>query len=163
MLSPSGPSRSSRIRPLALAGLVLSLAVLLLAPAALAAVSEGWGPPRGFVGRYHVEVRSGGKLGVGGGQLTLFMQEEFPGSKAPAGILNLRTSGGRNDLVYLTSLHHRGTGRGAEVHGGGFLGPKIGSFRGKAGRQGRLCADFSTRGLGTVSACFVRFSRSPSP
>jgi hypothetical protein len=163
MSSPSRTRGSWGAGTAAVFALLVTLSALLFTTAALAAGKEGWGPPGSFVGRYHVDVQSGGELGVKGGQLTLFMQEEFPGSKSPAGILNLRTRGGNNDLVYLTTLHHRGDGRGAEIHGGAFIGPRIGSFRGTATGPGRLCASFSTRGLGTVKACFVRFSRSPTP
>src|SRR3954471_5647515 len=106
------------------AALVLVLSGLLAATAA-AAGKEGWGPQKNYIGRYHVKILEGGKEGVRGGQLNLFMQEEFPGSLQPAGILKLITSAGNNDLVYLTELHHKGAGRGAEIHGGAFIGPKI--------------------------------------
>jgi hypothetical protein len=150
-----------RIRTLAL---LVAVVALLIAPTALAAKSkEGWGKPKSFVGRYHAKIQSGGKLQVVGGQLTMFMQEEYPGSLQPAGILNLKTKSGNNDLVYLTSLHSKGTGRGAEIHGGAFIGPKIGSFAGTATAPGKLRATFNTGGLGTVKAVFVRFSTSPKP
>jgi hypothetical protein len=135
----------------------------VLATGAFAAGKEGWGPQKNWVGRYHVQIKQGGKEGVKGGQLTLFIQEEFPGSEAPAGILKLVTKAGNNDLVYLTDLTMAGPKRMAEVHGGLFIGPKIGSFAGRQGKPGRIAATFSTRGLGTVKAVFVRFSNKPTP
>jgi hypothetical protein len=134
----------------------------LLATSATAAGKEGWGPPKSYVGRYHVKVLQGGSESVRGGQLNLFMQEEFPGSLQPAGILKLITESGNSDLVYLTNLHHRGAGRGAEIHGGAYIGPKIGTFAGTQRGPGRISATFSTGGLGTVKALFVRFSAKPT-
>jgi hypothetical protein len=129
---------------------------------ASAAGKEGWGAQKNYIGRYHVMVLQGGKEGVRGGQLNLFMQEEFPGSQQPAGILKLITGAGRNDLVYLTDLHSKGAGRGAEIHGGAFIGPKIGGFAGVQRQPGRIRATFNTGGLGTVKAVFVRFSTKPT-
>lgn len=143
------------------AGLALVVCGLLAAGAG-AAGQEGWGAPRSYVGRYHVKVLEGGREKVRGGQLNLFMQEEFPGSLQPAGILKLITGTGRSDLVYLTDLHHRGAGRGAEIHGGAFVGPKIGAFAGVQRRAGRIRARLRTGGLGTVTAVFVRFSSRPT-
>ncbi|MGD9735637.1 MAG: hypothetical protein AB7V58_08530 [Solirubrobacterales bacterium] len=152
-----------KVRNLALsAALVLVLCGLLTTTAA-AAGRDGWGAPRSYLGRYHVKVLKGGREGVRRGQLNLFMQEEFPGSRQPAGILKLITGAGNNALVYLTDLHHRGAGRGAEIHGGAFIGPKIGFFAGVQRRPGRIMARFRTRGLGTVRAVFVRFSTKPIP
>jgi hypothetical protein len=153
-------------RPLAMASaaaLVLVLAASALAPLALASGKEGWGRYPTFVGRYHARIVSGGKLHVVGGELTMFPQEEFPGSVQPAGILKLRTKRGNNDLVYLTELSHRGKGRFATIKGGAFVGPKIGGFRARMPAPGRLRATFSTAGLGTIEAVFVRYSKSPTP
>jgi hypothetical protein len=143
------------------AGLALVVCAVLVATAG-AAGKEGWGPQKSYIGRYHVKVLKGGKESVRGGQLNLFMQEEFPGSLQPAGILKLITKVGNSDLVYLTNLHSRGAGRGAEIHGGAFIGPKIGSFAGTQRKPGRISATLSTGGLGTVQAVFVRFSRKPT-
>jgi hypothetical protein len=151
-----------KVRNIALSA-VLALTVCgLLATGATAAGKEGWGPQKDYVGRYHVKVMKGGKEGVRGGQLNLFMQEEFPGSQQPAGILKLITKAGRTDLVYLTDLHSKGAGRGAEIHGGAFIGPKIGSFAGTQRKPGRIGATLTTAGLGTVRAVFVRFSTKPT-
>jgi hypothetical protein len=144
--------------------LVLVLAVAALAPAALAGGNEGWGRYPTFMGRYHVRVISGGKLHVVGGELTMFPQEEFPGSIQPAGILKLKTKAGNNDLVYLTELSHAGRkGRLAVVTGGAFVGPKIGGFAARLLAPGRLKGRVTTRGLGTVKALFVRYSTKPTP
>jgi hypothetical protein len=144
--------------------LVLLLAALSLAPAAIASGNEGWGRFPSFMGRYHVRVISGGKMDVVGGELSMFPQEEFPGSIQPAGILKLKTKRGNNDLVYLTELTHRGArGRYATIKGGAFVGPKIGTFHGKLLAPGRIKATFSTGGLGTIKALFVRYSKSPTP
>jgi len=151
-----------KVRNIARAAILVLAICGLLAATATAAGKEGWGPQKDYIGRYHVKVVQGGKLGVRGGQLNLFMQEEFPGSLQPAGILKLITKAGRNDLVYLTDLHHRGTGRGAEIHGGAFIGPKIGTFAGTQRKPGRIKATFTTGGLGTVKAVFVRFSTKPT-
>lgn len=155
--------RQRRRSALTAAALALALATLALAPLAHAAGSEGWGRFPSFVGRYHVEVLSGGGLHVTGGELSMFAQEEFPGSIQPAGILELKTGRGRNDLVYLTELTHRGKGRFATIRGGAFVGPEIGSFRARMPAAGRLRATFSTGGLGTIEAVFVRFSTKPAP
>jgi hypothetical protein len=143
------------------AALALALCVLLVAGAA-AAGKDGWGAQKNFVGRYHVKILQGGREQVVGGQLNLFMQEEFPGSEQPAGILELVTGKGNNDLVYLTDLKSSGRGRSAEIHGGAFVGPKIGGFRGTQRKPGRIRATLNTGGLGTVVAVFVRFSSKPT-
>jgi hypothetical protein len=122
---------------------------------------EGWGGNGSFIGRYHVKVLSGGSAGVRGGELTMFIQEEFPGSEEPAGILKLRTKR-NNDVVYLKELKHKGIARTAVVKGGSFLGPSIGRFIGKMRRPGRIVANVSTRSLGTVELSFTRFSRKPT-
>jgi hypothetical protein len=145
--------------PFALLVLVLSLALASLAQASGA--KEGWGRNGSFIGRYHVKVLSGGGSGVRGGELTMFIQEEFPGSEEPAGILKLRTKT-NNDVVYLKELKHRGRARTAIVKGGSFLGPTIGRFIGKMRRPGKIVADVSTRSLGTVELLFTRYSRKPT-
>lgn len=163
-LSPPRARPCLRLTAATAALLALALAALTVAPAASARAGEGWGRFPTFMGRYHARVIDGGEKKVVGGQLTMFPQEEFPGSIQPAGILNLKTKGGRNDLVYLTELTRRGAkGRFATVKGGGFLGPKIGTFRGRLLAPGRIKATFSTASLGTIRAMFVRFSRSPTP
>jgi hypothetical protein len=91
----------------------------------------------------------------------MFIQEEFPGSEEPAGILKLRTKT-NNDVVYLKELKHRGRARTAIVKGGSFLGPTIGRFIGKMRRPGKIVADVSTRSLGTVELLFTRYSRKPT-
>ena len=152
-----------KVRNIARSAVIVLVLSGLLAASATAAGKEGWGPQKDYIGRYHVKVLQGGKEGVRRGQLNLFMQEEFPGSQQPAGILKLVTANGNNALVYLTDLHSRGAGRGAEIHGGAFIGPKIGGFAGTQHRPGRIRATFSTGGLGTVKAVFVRFSTKPTP
>ncbi len=141
--------------------LIASLAATSLAAAGPKA-TEGWGNNGAFIGRYHVKVLSAGGSGVRGGELTMFIQEEFPGSEEPAGILKLRTKT-NNDVVYLKELKHRGRVRSAIVKGGSFLGPTIGSFRGRVPRPGRIRATIRTRGLGKVKAVFVRYSKKPTP
>jgi hypothetical protein len=144
---------------LALLVLVFSLAFASLAQAGGA--KEGWGRNGSFIGRYHVKVLSGGSAGVRGGELTMFIQEEFPGSEEPAGILKLRTKT-NNDVVYLKELKHRGRARTAIVKGGSFPGPTIGRFIGKMRRPGKIVANVSTRSLGTVELLFTRYSRKPT-
>ncbi len=162
-LSRPCPPPSGRVTAAIAVALALLLA-LTLAPAASARGGEGWGRYPSFIGRYHLHVNAGGDMHVVGGQLTVFPQEEFPGSVQPAGILNLKTRNGRNDLVYLTDLTHRGAkGRFATVKGGSFLGPRIGSFAGRLLAPGRIRSTVTTRSLGTVKGLFVRFSRSPTP
>lgn len=123
---------------------------------------EGWGRNGSFIGRYHVKALKGGDGGVRGGELTMFIQEEFPGSEEPAGILKLRTKR-NNDVVYLKGLKHRRRARTAIVEGGSFLGPTIGRFVGRMRRPGRIVANVSTRGLGAMKLFFVRYSRKPTP
>ncbi|HVV89475.1 MAG TPA: hypothetical protein VHB53_03175 [Solirubrobacterales bacterium] len=142
--------------------LVLLLSLLGVPVAFGGGGREGWGGDRSFVGRYHVKVLSGGGAGVRGGELTMFIQEEFPGSEEPAGILKLRTKK-NNDVVYLKELKHRGRARTAIVKGGSFLGPTIGNFKGTMRKAGRIRATVSTRGLGKVKAVFVRYSKKPTP
>src|ERR1700754_1562867 len=119
---------------------------------------EGWGPQSSFIGRYHVKVLKGGASGVRGGELTMFIQEEFPGSEEPAGILNLRTKS-HNDVVYLKELHWSGRARSATVKGGSFLRPTIGKFIGKFGSPGKIVAGVSTKSLGAMKLSFSRFSK----
>lgn len=149
-------------RPTALIGLLVLLISLAFASLALAGGKEGWGSNGTFIGRYHVNVLSGGSAGVRGGELTMFIQEEFPGSEEPAGILKLRTRT-NNDVVYLKELKHRGHARTAIVKGGSFLGPTIGNLKGTAVRAGKIKATVTTRGLGTVKAVFTRYSKKPTP
>lgn len=124
--------------------------------------SEGWGGNGTFIGRYHLEILSAGPSGVHGGELTMFIQEEFPGSEEPAGILKLRTKT-NNDVVYLKELRQKGSDRTAVVKGGSFLGPTIGNFTGTMIKAGKIKATISTRGLGKVKAVFTRYSKEPAP
>ena len=105
--------------------------------------------------------KAAGSSGVRGGELTMFIQEEFPGSEEPAGILKLRTKT-NNDVVYLKELKRRGATRTAIVKGGSFLGPTIGNFKVTMKKAGVLSGRVSTHGLGTVQAVFVRYSKKPT-
>jgi hypothetical protein len=143
----------------------LVVLLILAATASLAFAGggkEGWGRNSSFIGRYHVKVLSGGTARVRGGELTMFIQEEFPGSEEPAGILKLRTKT-NNDVVYLKELKHRGRARTAIVKGGSFLGPTIGNFKGTMVKTGKIKATVATRGLGKVKAVFTRYSKKPTP
>lgn len=141
--------------------LVLLTASLLTTSALAGGGKEGWGGAGGFVGRYQVKILAAGGSGVRGGELTMFIQEEFPGSEEPAGILKLSTKT-NNDVVYLKELKHLGTARTATVKGGSFLGPTIGSFRGRVLAAGRIRATVSTKGLGRIRAVFTRYSNKPT-
>lgn len=142
---------------------VVVLLSLVTASLAVAGASkEGWGSNGSFIGRYHVKVLSGGSVGVRGGELTLFIQEEFPGSEEPAGILKFTTKK-NNDVVYLKELKRNGSARTAIVKGGSFLGPTIGSFKGTMPAAGQIKATVSTRGLGKVKVVFTRYSKKPTP
>jgi hypothetical protein len=141
---------------------VLTISLLFASFALAGGAKEGWGRNGSFIGRYHVKALSGGSAGVRGGELTMFIQEEFPGSEEPAGILKLRTKT-NNDVVYLKELKHQGRARTAIVKGGSFLGPTIGKFIGKFRRPGKIVANVSTRSLGTVELLFTRYSRKPTP
>jgi hypothetical protein len=144
-------------------GLIALCSALLLAPVAFAGkAKEGWGPQASWIGRYHVKVLTAGGSGVRGGELTMFIQEEFPGSEEPAGILNLRTKH-NNDVVYLKELKWKGRARTSLVKGGSFLGPTIGRFIGKMQAPGKLVANVSTKSLGTMELSFSRFSKKPTP
>lgn len=142
--------------------LVLLLSLLTASLALAGGGKEGWGSNGSFIGRYHVKVLSGGSAGVRGGELTMFIQEEFPGSEEPAGILKFRTKK-NNDVVYLKELKHSGSARTAIVKGGSFLGPTIGNFKGTMLKAGKIKATVSTRGLGKVEAVFTRYSKKPTP
>jgi hypothetical protein len=149
-------------RPTVLLLLALLVSMSCASLAFAGGAKEGWGRNGSFIGRYHVKVLSGGDSGVRGGELTMFIQEEFPGSEEPAGILKLRTKT-NNDVVYLKELKHQGLARTAIVKGGSFLGPTIGKFIGKMRKPGRIVANVSTRSLGTVELFFTRYSRKPTP
>ena len=143
-------------------------AIVLLGSLAAATVAfagskpkEGWGPDSSFIGRYHVKVTQPGDAGVRGGELTMFIQEEFPGSEEPAGILKLRTKT-NNDVVYLKELKRQGAMRTAIVKGGSFLGPTIGNFKATLMQPGVLVGRVATKGLGTVRAVFHRYSKKPT-
>jgi hypothetical protein len=123
---------------------------------------EGWGPTAGWIGRYHVKVLKGGAAGVRGGELTMFIQEEFPGSEEAAGILKLRTEH-NNDVVYLKELHWNGRARTGIVKGGSFLGPTIGKFTGSFKGPGKIVAGVSTKSLGSMKLSFSRYSKKPHP
>ena len=141
--------------------LLAALATASSAPAA-GKPKEGWGSNSSFIGRYHVKVTQAGDAGVRGGELTMFIQEEFPGSEEPAGILKLRTKH-NNDVVYLKELKRQGTMRTAIVNGGSFLGPTIGNFKATMKKPGVLVGRVATKGLGTVRAVFHRYSTKPTP
>ncbi|HWH20974.1 MAG TPA: hypothetical protein VN671_10600 [Solirubrobacterales bacterium] len=144
-------------------GLLALCSALLLAPIALAGkAKEGWGPTASWIGRYHVKVLKGGSAGVRGGELTMFLQEEFPGSEEPAGILKLRTKH-NNDVVYLKELHWSGHARTAVVKGGSFLGPTIGKFTGNFKAPGKIVAGVSTKSLGSMELSLSRYSSKPTP
>jgi hypothetical protein len=151
-------------RGIATLGAIVLLAVLATASLALAGgkAKEGWGATSSFIGRYHVKVTTPGDAGVRGGELTMFIQEEFPGSEEPAGILKLRTKT-NNDVVYLKELKRQGATRTAIVKGGSFLGPTIGNFKATMKQPGTLVGRVATKGLGTVRAVFHRFSTKPTP
>jgi hypothetical protein len=120
-------------------GLTALCSALLLAPVALAGkAKEGWGPTSSWIGRYRVKVLKGG--GVRSGELTMFIQEEFPGSEEPAGILNLRTKT-NNDVVYLKELHWSGR-------------------RGR--RSSRAAPSSARRSAGSSAGCVRRGSSSPA-
>src|SRR5580698_10561147 len=106
-------------RAIATSSAIVLLVVLAMASLALAAgkPKEGWGGNSSFIGRYHVKVTQAGSAGVRSGELTMFIQEEFPGSEEPAGILKLQTKT-NNDVVYLKELKWRGKARTAIVKGG---------------------------------------------
>lgn len=143
----------------------LSVLIVLLFSASFAAAGkakEGWGPTGSFIGRYHAKILAGGSGGVRSGELTMFIQEEYPGSEEPAGILKLRTKT-NNDVVYLKELKWRGNARTAVVKGGAFLGPTIGSFSGTMLKAGKIKATVSTGGLGKVELAFSRYSKKPTP
>ncbi|HTT94148.1 MAG TPA: hypothetical protein VMF55_05710 [Solirubrobacterales bacterium] len=151
-------------RRLATIGAIVFLASLAAAPPTLAGgrAKSGWGADSSFVGRYRVKVTQPGSAGVRGGELTMFIQEEFPGSAEPAGILKLRTKT-NNDVVYLKELKRRGRMRTAIVKGGSYLGPTIGNFKATMKRPGLLVGRVATKGLGTVRAVFHRYSTKPTP
>jgi hypothetical protein len=146
---------------LALSVLLASLFSASFAGAAGKA-KEGWGPTRSFIGRYQAKILSGGSGGVRSAELTMFVQEEYPGSEEPAGILKFKTKT-NNDVVYLKELKWRGKARTAVVKGGAFLGPTIGSFDGRLIKAGKIEATVSTRGLGKIKAVFSRYSKKPTP
>lgn len=141
------------------------LLVIALAAAAVALAAgkpkEGWGADSSFIGRYHLKVTAPGDAGVRGGELTMFIQEEFPGSEEPAGILKLQTKT-NNDVVYLKELKRQGALRTAIVKGGSFLGPTIGNFKATMKSPGVLVGRVATKGLGTVRAVFRRYSKKPT-
>jgi hypothetical protein len=151
-------------RSIANLALLVLLGSLVCASLALGAgvAKEGWGSTASFIGRYHVKVLTAGPSGVRGGELTMFEQEEYPGSEEPAGILKLQTKT-NNDVVYLRELKWRGQARTAVVKGGAFVGPTIGSFSGRMLRAGKIEATVSTRGLGKIKAIFSRYSTKPTP
>jgi hypothetical protein len=145
-----------------ISALVLLLSLLTASLAIAGGGKEGWGSNGSFIGRYHVKVLSGGSAGVRGGELTMFIQEEFPGSEEPAGILKFTTKT-NNDVVYLKELKRQGTLRTAIVKGGSFLGPTIGNFKATMKKPGVLVGRVATKGLGTVRADFHRYSTKPTP
>jgi hypothetical protein len=147
---------------------------------------SGWGPTGRFLGRYHVvpgapaapasqpagiftvALNTAARLSVTaqvptGGQLSMFMRtvkKTLP--PEPSGILSLQTPSG-NAVVYLTMLTSAGLTRKAEVHGGSFLGPQIGTFSGTSATPGTLSGTITATGLGTFKVGFRRFSTSPTP
>jgi hypothetical protein len=146
----------------------------------------GWGPTGRFLGRYHltgghpattanqpagiftVALAAASRLSAlaqlpTSGQLTLFMRtvkKTLP--PEPSGILALQSPSG-NEVVYLTHLTSAGLTRKAEVHGGSFLGPQIGTFQGTTARAGAVSGKLGATGIGTFTVSFSRFSTRPTP
>lgn len=157
-------------------------------PASQPHLKPGWGPTADFLGRYRLEptaatpsatasstsgiftvaVQAAERLAADsrrptGGELTLFMRTvKKTEPPFPSGILSVTTPGG-NYLLYLTELKSAGTTRAATVNAGGFLGQGIGSFKGASTAPGMLSGDLTIKGVGTLSAHFLRFSKNPKP
>lgn len=155
--------RRSLAKPGAIVLSLLLVTALITASLAFAGgkPQDGWGSNSSFIGRYRLNVTQPGDKGVRGGELTMFIQEEFPGSEEPAGILKLRTKN-NNDVVYLKELKRQGALRTAIVKGGSFLGPTIGNFKATVKAPGVLVGRVATKGLGTVRARFHRYSKNPT-
>lgn len=146
----------------------------------------GWGPTGRFLGRYHltpgtpvpaanqpagiftVALSDAARITAAAqvptsGQLTMFMRtvkKTLP--PEPSGILSLQAPSG-SEVVYLTKLTSVGPTRKAEVHGGSFLGPQIGTFSGTSSGAGKLTGKVSAGGIGTFTVSFNRFSTQPAP
>ena len=147
---------------------------------------SGWGPTGTFVGRYHltpgatgavasqpagiftVAATAAARLSAAaqrptGGQLTLFMRtvkKILP--PVPSGILSLHTPSG-NSVVYFTYLSSAGSARKAQVHGGSYLGPQLGTFSGTSTAPGTLRGRLNGSGIGNVALRFTRFSTRIAP
>jgi hypothetical protein len=131
---------------------------------------SGWGPEKGFIGRYHVSDATqrsgdGALIRLTGGELTMFMREVHKGAPlVPSGILSLEAPPPLGtELLYLTALTSYGGTREATVNGGAFVGPVVGSFAGVPVGQGKLAVTATVEGVGTIRATVSRFSSSPQP
>jgi hypothetical protein len=128
-------------------------------------VPRGWKPgwlvsPAAYLGRYKLVSSSPGSPQ---GQLTLFIQEEFPGKPGvPSGIVSLRTASG-TVVLYLTDLDHDGKQRLSLVHGGAFVAPATGSFTVATLGHGIVAGTLKQKGLTTQRLTFKRFSTSSQP
>lgn len=155
-------------------------------PSASSKPHSGWGSPASTLGRYRlvvstpvataaapagifsVAVAAANRLVAGaqtptGGELTLFMRTvKKTEPPVPSGILSLTAPVG-SYVLYLTNLQSAGLTRTANVHGGAFLGPVLGTLKGTSGGAATLTADVTARGVGAFSVRFVRFSSSPTP
>ncbi|HEY4277704.1 MAG TPA: hypothetical protein VGM91_05765 [Conexibacter sp.] len=171
--------RAQRLRPLAwvvtagLGGLLVALATGLIqtevdptgTPASVVPhrvdPTQGFGKPSSYTGRYEVR----GLRSVGGGEpaegsLLLFLRSESPDDLLlPSGTLSLSTGRG-NFVGYVTDMHVRSGGAiSADIRGGTFQGPVIGSMRGTASRAGMFTATVKAPGIGAVTGEFVRVAR----
>jgi len=122
--------------------------------------TQGWGQPSSYTGHYAIRaMRSTGGAAPATGSLILFLRSENPDDPLlPSGTISL--SGGSGNFVgYVTNMHVRGAAITADVRGGTFQGPVIGTLSGATQGPGRFTATLRARGAGTVSGSFVRTAR----
>ncbi len=115
--------------------------------------TQGWGTPKAYTGRYAIRQVSPKDAT---GSLVLFLRAENPGDPLVAsGMLTLNVSG-RNVLGYLTEMHVQAGRVRANVRGGTFQGPVIGSVTGTTQGRGKFHGTVRVAGAPTVDGSFVR-------
>jgi hypothetical protein len=128
-----------------------------------------WPRPASFVGRYRLNVvpASAGTTSTGGstaatGDLSLFLRTiKSTEPLALSGILSIKRTTGEQ-LVYLTNLTSRQGALHADINGGSYFGPVIGSFTGIRNTTS-VVGTISLSGFPSFEARFTPIGRAPSP
>jgi hypothetical protein len=124
-------------------------------------MTQGWGEPKGYTGRYEARTPSASGDGEREGNLTLFLRSEHPGDPLlPSGMLSLHSKAG-NLVGYVTDLRSGGGRVTAKIRGGAFEGPVIGTLTGSQPKHGTFRATIQAPGADRVEVDYVKIGEAP--